>query len=621
MSDSQPGPIRRVLVGIWNTINFTRMLVFNLIFLVLLLLVFVAIFASPGLQPLQDKTALVLDLDGALVEQYSSTPIDRVVNRATGQAQREIQLRDALRAIKAARDDARIDRIVLLTDGFSAAGFAALRDLAAALRDFRASGKQIVAHGTDMEQKQYYLAAQADEVYLDPQGAVVLEGFGRYRMYYREGLQEKLGVDVHLFKVGEYKSAAEPFVLDAASPEARAADLFWMGDIWQRFVADLAQARKLDVGALNAMINDLTARVQAAGGDLGRLAVDEKLVDGLKTSQEMETLLIERGQFDEENKTYRQIDLAAYLAQLGRQNLGRDHRPQVAVVVAQGEITFGEQPPGTVGGESTAALLRQAREDENVKAVLLRVDSPGGGVFPSEQIRREVELVKAAGKPVVVSMANVAASGGYWISMNADRIYADESTITGSIGIFGLWLTVPRVLEKIGVSTDGVGTTPLAGAFDPTRPLDPNVGLLIQSVIDKGYADFTGKVAAARGSTREKIDEVARGRVWSGAQARERGLVDELGGFEAALAETARLAKLEPDTYGVSYVEKPMTPFEQFVVNLGRNDRTRGLLRVLAPTPLLLDRETLATAERELTWLDRKGRSPFRAVAHCLCAY
>ena len=621
MSHSQPGPIRRFFGGIWNTVNFARRLVFNILFLLVLFLLLVAILANPGVQPLQEKTALVLDMNGVLVEQFTSAPVDRVVNQATGQAQPEIQLRDALHAIRAAKDDARIDRIVLLTDGFNAAGFAAMRDLAAALGDFRASGKQIVAFGNNMEQKQYYLAAQADEVYLDPMGGVLLEGLGRYRMYYRAGLQDKLGVDVHLFKVGEFKSAAEPYVLDAASPAAREADLFWMTDIWQRFVADLAQARKLDVDGINAMINELPARVQAASGDLGKLALDEKLVDGLMTSQEVEKLLMERGVADDDGTSFRQIDLKGYQAHLMRENLGIDSRPKVAVVVAQGEIFDGEQSPGTIGGESTSALLRQAREDETVKAVLLRVDSPGGAVFPSEQIRREVELTKAAGKPVVVSMGNVAASGGYWISMNADRIYADDSTITGSIGIYGLWMTVPRVLEKIGVSTDGVRTAPLAGAFDPTLPLDPNAGIIIQSVIEKGYADFTGRVAAARGSTPEKIDQVAQGRVWTGAQAKERGLVDELGGLEAALAHAASLAKLEEGKYGVSYIEKPLSAFENFVVNMGGSARMQGVLRVLAPTPLLLDRQTLARVEGELAWLDRTGRSPIRAVAHCLCAY
>jgi protease-4 len=619
MSNAQHGPIRRFFGGIWSGLNFTRQLVFNLIFLFILVAVLMAIVSSPGVQPVEEKTALVLNLEGNLVQQFSSSPVDRVLGQLTGEAEVEIQLRDAVRAIEAAKDDKTIDRIVLLTDGFNVAGFAALRDLSAALRDFRASGKQVVAWATNMEQKQYYLAAQADEVYLDPLGGVLIEGFGRHRLYYREGLQDKLGVDVHLFKVGEFKSAAEPYVLDAASPESREADLYWMGDIWQRFVAELATARKLEVPALEAMINELPARVEAAGGDLGQLALDEKLVDGLKTSQELEQMLVERGAADSEGTSFRQIDLGGYLSHLARQDLGMDSRPQVAVVVAQGEITDGEQAPGTIGGVSTSALLRQAREDDNIKAVLLRVDSPGGGVFPSEQIRREVELTKAAGKPVVVSMVNVAASGGYWISMNADRIFADESTITGSIGIFGLWMTAPRALEKIGVRADGVGTTPLAGAFDPTRPLDPNVGILVQSVINKGYADFIGKVASARDTTPEAIDVNARGRVWSGAQAKERGLVDELGGYDAALAHLVGLAKLEEGKYGVSYIEKPLEPFEQFLVNLSGNANTRGLLRVVVPGSLLVNREALARVERELAWLDRSGQSPVRAVAHCLC--
>lgn len=621
MPQPKPGPIRRLIVGAWDAVNFTRRLAFNLLFLLVLAIVLAAIVASPGVQPLREDTALVLDLDGVLVEQYSAHPVDRVLDQATGRAQPEIQLRDLLRAIDAAKDDDRIDRIVLLTDGFMAPGFAALREVAAALRDFRAAGKQVVAYGTGMEQKQYYLAAAADEVYIDPEGVVFLEGLGRYRMYYREGLQDKLGVDVHLFKVGEYKSAAEPYVLDAASPEAREADLFWMGDVWRRFVAELAAARGLEADALHAMINGMTERVVAAKGDLGRLALDERLVDGLKTSGEVEQLLIERGAYDEENHTYRQIDLRSYLAQLGRAGLGGGGRPQVAVVVAQGEITDGEQPPGTVGGDSTSALLRQAREDEDVRAVVLRVDSPGGGVFPSEQIRREVELTQAAGKPVVVSMGNVAASGGYWISMNADRIYADESTITGSIGIFGLWMGVPRVLDKLGVNTDGVGTAPLAGAFDPTRPLDPNVGTIIQAVIDKGYADFTGKVAAARGSTPEQVDVHARGRVWTGAQAKERGLVDELGHLGDAVEAAVGLAKLEEGAYAVTYVEKPLSSFEQFIVNLGGSARGQGLLRLLAPNPLLFDRATMARVEDELGWLEQRGRTPVKAIAHCLCAY
>ncbi|HEX5755432.1 MAG TPA: signal peptide peptidase SppA [Arenimonas sp.] len=621
MNTSRPGPIRRLIVGLWTAVDFSRRFVFNAIFLLLVVLLIAAIAASPGVKPMQNDTALVLELGGRLVEEFTRSPADRALSKALGEEDAiEFQLRDLLQVIEAAKNDARIDRIVLRSEGFQATGFAAMRELGAALRDFRDSGKQVVAFASGMEQKAYYLAAQADEIYLDPEGVVFLEGLGRYRMYYREGLQDKLGADVHLFKVGEFKSAAEPFVLDAASDEAREADLFWMNDLWQRFVADLAAAREIDAGELSAMIAAMPERVQAAGGDLAQLALDAGLVDQLMTAQQFEELMIERGALDEDEYSFRQIGFDAYLMQLRRQHLGPDQRPQVAVVVAQGEIVHGQPGPGIVGGESTSALLRQARDDENVKAVVLRVDSPGGGVFPSEQIRREVELIRDAGKPVVVSMAGVAASGGYWISMNADRIYADASTITGSIGVYVLWMSVPRVLEKIGVRSDGVGTTPLAGAFDPTRPFDPNIGTLIQSVIDKGYRDFTGRVAEARGSTPEAIDRVARGRVWSGQQALERGLVDELGGLRDALADAAERAELDDGSYGVSYMERPLSGFEKFLADMGSDARLHGVLRALGPGLLGVEREALQRAQDELRWLDRSARTPYRAVAHCLCA-
>jgi protease-4 len=273
-----------------------------------------------------------------------------------------------------------------------------------------------------------------------------------------------------------------------------------------------------------------------------------------------------------------------------------------------------------VGGDSTSELLRQAREDDDVKALVLRVDSPGGSVFPSEQIRREIALIKEAGKPVVVSMGNVAASGGYWISMNADRIYADPSTITGSIGIFGLWMSAPRALEKIGIHSDGVATTPLAGAFDLTRPLDPGASSLIQSVIEHGYAQFIGKVAAARGSVPEKIDSIARGRVWSGAQAKERGLVDVLGGLGEAQAEAAKLARLDVNDYGVQYIEKPLSAFDQIFLDMSRNSDLAGLVRNFGPLPAVLGRETSERLQSELSWLQAGKRgNPIRAVAHCFC--
>src|SRR5688572_24873349 len=621
------GPIAGFFVWLWDAMNFTRRLVFNVLFFVLLLALLYALFSGGGLKPLGERTTLVIAPEGRLVEQFSTDTLSRAVSRVLGEEQdEEVQLRDLLRALEAARKDKRIERVYVRFDRLEPSGYASLREVAAALGRVRASGKQVVAFGEQYMQGQYLLAAQADEVYVDPMGGLLLEGLDRYRQYYRQGLQDKLGVDVHLFKVGEYKSAAEPYVLDAASPQAKEADLYWMNDVWQRFLADVAKARDLSAQRLAAGIDTLPEGIAAARGDLARYALQQKLVDGLKTAEEVDNLLVERGVADPDAEGgFRQVSFDTYLRHIDPVPPAADPRPQVAVVVAAGEIVGGERPPGEIGGESTAALLREARDDEQVKALVLRVDSPGGEVFASEQIRREVVALQAAGKPVVVSMGDLAASGGYWIAMNADRIYADPSTITGSIGIFGLIPTIPRTLDKIGVHTDGVGTTRFAGAFDITRSLDPAVGDVIQSVIDKGYRDFTGKVASARKQSVEQIDSVARGRVWSGAQAKERGLVDAFGGLQAAITDAAARAKLgKPDAYRVHYVEEPITPFEKFFGDFaqtrighawfGDSAMIRGLLA-----------NKLPQMESDLRFLDgalKPGRgTPVKALVYCFCGF
>lgn len=527
-----PLPARRnsvasFFVGLWDVMNFTRRLILNLLFFGLLLLVLIGLVMVAGMgasggKTLQDRTTLVIAPEGRLVEQFSADPVSRALAKVVGDnGAEEIQLRDLIRVIESAKDDKKIERVVLELDKLQPSGFASLREVATALQALHASGKQAAAFSQSMSQAQYLLAVQADEVYLDPMGSVVLEGLGRYRQYFRAGLQDKLGVDVHLLKVGEYKSAAEPYVLDAASAASKEADLYWMNDVWQRYLGDIAKARRLDPAQLAAGIDTLPEGIAAAGGDMAKFALQQKLVTALKTREEFEDLMTERGVADADaDGGFRSINLDRYQALLDARRSPVDSRAQVAVVVAAGEISGGDLPPGRIGGESTSALLRDARDDDQVKAVVLRVDSPGGEVFASEQIRREVVALQAAGKPVVVSMGDLAASGGYWISMNADRIYADPSTITGSIGIFGMIPNFSRALDKIGVHTDGVGTTRFAGAFDVTRPMDPAVGQVIQSVINKGYADFTGRVAEARKKPVEAVDEVARGRVWSGAQAK-----------------------------------------------------------------------------------------------------
>ncbi|WP_295918530.1 signal peptide peptidase SppA [uncultured Xanthomonas sp.] len=622
-------PVANFFVGLWDVMNFTRRLIFNLVFFGFLLLILLAmVFAmarGDGSKALRDRTTLLIAPEGKLVEQFSADPVSRALAKAMNdKGAQEIQLRDLVRAIEAAKTDPKIERVALRLDKLQPSGFASMREVEKALQDLRSSGKQIVAYSDNLNQWQYLLAAQANEVYLDPMGSMTLEGLGRYRQYFREGLQDKLGVDVHLFKVGEYKSAAEPYVLDAASAASKEADLFWMNDVWQRYVADIAKARKLAPEQINAGIDTMPEGVAAAGGDLAKFALQQKLVDGLKTREDVEQLLAKRGVADDDADTgYRNVDLDGYLQQLDLRRSPVDSRPQVAVVVAAGEISGGEQPAGRIGGESTAALLRQARDDDAVKAVVLRVDSPGGEVFASEQIRREVVALKAAGKPVVVSMGDLAASGGYWISMNADRIYADPSTITGSIGIFGMIPNITRTLDKIGVHTDGVGTTRFAGAFDMTRPMDPAVGQLIQSVINKGYADFTGKVAQARGKSVEAIDQVARGRVWSGAQAKERGLVDAFGGFKDAVADAAARAKLGgPDKYRVRYVEKPATPFAQFVSGFAGSRLGVWMLSDSALGHALLAR-SLPELDTQLRFVkdaaDTRPGAPVKALAYCFC--
>ena len=614
MSQNKPGLIVRLIRGIWNTLNFTRRLIFNAVFVILLFMLFAAFFRSAPI--IGEHTALVLDPEGLIVEQYSTDPSERALGNLSGDSTHEVQLRDLLRVIEAAAADRRIDRIVLIPDQFSA-GISTLRELGQALDRFRKHGKDVVVFSEGMGQGQYYLAAHADEILLDPDGAVLLEGFSSYRSYYRDAL-DKLGVDVHLIKVGEYKSAAEPFILNHASDASKEADLFWMGGIWNEFLDEIAAMRKLDAGEIAADIAHLDTLVPQFNGDLAKLALDRGLVDQLATREQARELLKNKGVADDDGESFRQVGWQRYLGMQLRDDLP-DLRPQIGVVVAQGEIVQGEQAQGSVGATTTVQLLRHAREDEQIKAVVLRVDSPGGDAYASEMIRREIELIQGAGKPVVVSMGDVAASGGYWISMNANEIWAQPTTITGSIGIFGLFVTIPDTLEKLGVHTDGVATTPIAGAFDIRRPFNPKIETIITSVIEKGYQDFIGKVAEARGKTPEQIDAIARGRVWSGSQAKERGLVDKLGGLQEAIASAAARADIAAD-FRVRYVEHELSAWERFALTLSNSEAAVSLGRWSGLSALPRHLLGNAELERTLALLRNLGGNRYGVVAHCFCS-
>jgi protease-4 len=613
--------IRSGFAFFWRAVDTGRRTLLNLLFLAIVLVLLYAIFGG-GAKPLAPKTTLVLDLKGQLVEQSSVNARDTLVTGLRGgEVHKMIQLRDVLSVLDAAAKDPDVGAAVLLTDDLEGAGQASLREVAAALDRFKASGKKVVAWGSSYDQRQYLLAAHASEVYMHPMGMVLLEGFGRYRNYYRDAL-DKLGVTVNLLRVGTYKSFAEPYVANGPSQAASEAESYLNNALWTSYTDNVEKARKLPQGQIMKTINDLPAQVAAVNGDLAKVSMSAKLVDGLKTRDEIRKMMIERGARDIEGKSFRQIGFDDYLARVHPKLTG----DAIGVIVAQGEISDGTAGPGAIGGDSTSKLIRMARDDDNIKAVVLRVDSPGGSAFASELIRRELELTRAAGKPVVVSMGNVAASGGYWISMASDEVIAEPNTITGSIGVFAILPTADKVIDKLGIHTAGQPTTWLGDAGNPLRPLDPRFGQVIQGSINHIYAEFTTRAAQARKTTPEKIDAVAQGRVWTGAQAKERGLVDTLGSYGDALKSAARRAKLPAD-YRVVYIERETSKFERFIDMIGGGTAqavTQAVAKQLklgAAVTTGLPPGAATGIVNDLGWLSEitASRKPFTAITHCLC--
>jgi protease-4 len=540
----------------WKLIDGARRVCVNLLFIALVVVILVVLFSDDDPE-IADSTALVIAPKGQLVEQLTGQSFERMIEEARGTAAPETLLKDLVDAIAAAKEDDRIQVLVLNLNSFGGGRMTKLRDVHEAITDFKESGKRVVAVADVYDQDRYYLAASADEIVLHKMGMVVLEGFGRYKMYYKDGI-DRLGLDVHVFRVGKYKSAVEPFLRNDMSPEAREANLEWLGDLWRIYLEEAAAERNMTVDQLAQYTTEFPRLLEEAGGDTAKAALDFGLVDKTLTRIEVRELLVELVGEDEETHSFNQIASSEYLDTLDEDRFGHKAKgSRVGVIVARGTILDGSHPPGTIGGDSTAALIRQARNDENVKAIVLRVDSGGGSAFASEVIRRECEKARAEGKPVIASMGSVAASGGFWISTSSDQIWAYPSTITGSIGIFGMFPTYQRPLAKyLGVRVDGVATAPLAG-FRPDREMPEEIGQVIQNVIDEGYRNFLERVAESRGMTLEEVDKVAGGRVWSGEDAYELGLVDNLGDLGDAIAAAAEMAELGDD-YEVSYIEKEL---------------------------------------------------------------
>jgi len=435
----------------------------------------------------------------------------------------------------------------------------------------------VIAYGDYFEQGQYYLAAHADEIYLDPMGAALVFGYANYGLFLKDAL-DKLSVDVNIFRVGQYKSAVETYSRNDMSPAEREESLVWLNTIWNTYKADVAKARGFEPARLQAYADEAADALRRADGDLAKMALDAGLVTSLKGRFAVEERLAQITGDDEDKHSYVGVNFDSYLANIDSQKaLAKRPADKVAVIVASGEIVPGEQPPGMVGSDTLAAQLREARFDDAVKAVVLRIDSPGGSVFASEVIRREVQELRNAGKPVVASMSSLAASGGYYIAMDADRIVASPATLTGSIGIFAIFPTFQRSLERLGVHTDGVGTTALSGEFRIDRPMGDVTKDLLQQSLEHGYRDFIGRVAKGRKMSVEAVDAVAQGRVWAGADAKRNGLVDELGGYHQAIEAAAKLAKLGKD-YDVEYFDAETSLGQAFGLRI-----RVALARIVAP--------------------------------------
>ncbi len=592
MTQERKSLIRRFFGGLWALLTWLRTSLANLFFLLFIAIAIVMFSADRG-AGIPERAALVVDPSGRVVEQLSIVdPLAQLLGGAEGQ-DRETLLKDILDAIVHARDDQRIGAIVLATDALKGAGITKTRDIAAALEAFRSTGRKIIAIGDSYSQDQYLLAAQADEIWMHPMGMVDLSGYAAYRNYYGDAL-EKLKIDLHVFRSGTFKSAFEFMERGNMSDADRIATGSLLQEIWSAYTGVVTVRRKLPAEAVDHYANGIDAIFARHGGDAGAAAMEYGFVDSLMTRGEMDATLAEMVGEDDEGH-FSAVNFRDYLSAVRPvfELDGERGEAVVGVIVASGMILDGKQPAGNVGGDSLAALVREAARDDSVKALVLRIDSPGGSGFASEIIREALLEFRATGKPLVASMGSVAASGGYWIAAPADEIWASATTLTGSIGVLSAFPSIARGLNELGINNDGLGTTSIAGGMDLSRPLSPQLEAVLRMANEHTYRRFVDIVADGRKMSPEKVEEVAQGRAWTGTQAQANGLVDQLGNLEQALAAAARLAKL--DSYDTRYIEEPASWSSQLLARLSLSPDTllgKALsgahLLYLPPEPLTL---------------------------------
>ncbi|MFC3031323.1 signal peptide peptidase SppA [Pseudoalteromonas fenneropenaei] len=549
--------------AVWNVLNFSRKLILNLIFFGILFAILFSLETEQEKVNIEAGSALVLNLNGFLVEQKRYVdPIDAAfADMSKDKEPGEILVDEVVKTIDAATKDQRIALLVLDLKSLRRAHVDKLQSIGEAIVRFKESGKQVIAYGDYYSQSQYYLASYANEVILHPYGGINIDGFGTYPVYFKEAL-EKLAVTQHVFRVGTYKSAVEPLIRNDMSDAAKEANRLWLNALWQQYKTQVSSNRSFEVDNFDETLSGYIAKLSDVSGDYAQYALKNAWVDSLATRQQLRDKLTELVGPDADNKSFKHVSYDDYVDAIATMPFVNPLTNKVAVVVAKGAIHDGKQRAGEIGGDSTAALLRRARLDDSVKAVVLRIDSGGGSMFASEIIRDEVLALKAAGKPVVASMGSVAASGGYWIAASANEIWASPSTITGSIGVFGAMMTIENSLKKLGIYSDGVGTTEMQGSSF-VRGIDPQLSNVIQMGVENAYDKFLTVVGQSRDLSKEAVDKIAQGRVWLAPQALEFGLVDKLGSKQDAIASAASLANL--DFYDVITVEEELSPEEQML--------------------------------------------------------
>lgn len=588
--------IKKVFSGFWKVLTATKGAVGNLLFLAIAVFVLIALFTGEK-QTIPESAALVINPMGVVVEQKQI--VDPVAAFLSGYETEETEtaLKDLTDAIEAGAKDPRIKALVLRLDHMQAAGLAKLDDIARSIDRFKQTGKPVYAYSDGYSQAQYYLASMADNVYVNKTsypvlGGVFMPGFGTYPIYFKSAL-DNLNIKFNIYKVGTYKSAVEPFLRDNMSDEAKLANTTWLDALWSNYRDHVVDERGLSQESFEQYTNQYDELLSQSNGDSNLVAVHQGLIDDLIDMETWNDTVADVVGADGDN--FNAIDFKSYL-QMTRPPIPviNPTADKIAVVTTAGVILNGEQPPGDTGSRTAVEMINQARKDDSVKALVLRVDSPGGSVTASEEIRQALLRVQSEGKPVVVSMGSYAASGGYWISANANKIYANKNTLTGSIGTFMTIPTLKNAAGKLGVFSDGVGTTKLSDALNPLGDIPTPFDNILKQSINNTYQRFLSLVAEGRDMTVEQADTLAQGRVWVASTALEHGLIDAIGNLQDAIDSAALLADVS--SYEVLYVQQPLSTKDR-ILNQIMNSSLRTAHSVIGPRTAFIDLANLIPKE------------------------